>query len=157
MTYATEQDFIDRFGEQEMVELTNLYSPSAQSIDTDILERNQESAAATINGMISNCPAVAELLPLEAPYPPLLIQFELDLTRYNLDTLAARPDVKDRADEVMRQLRLIGKCEMSLGLDGAGTAIAAQDHSSPRYRRFGTPPRYAGRDLNNYGVGYGPY
>ena len=157
MTYATEQDFIDRFGEQEMVELTNLYSPSATSIDTDILERNQESAYATINGMIANCPAVAELLPLSAPYPALLVQFELDLTRYNLDTLASRPDVKDRADQVMAQLKLIGRCEMSLGLDGAGTAIAAQDRSSPSFRRFGTPPRFAGRNLNNYGVGHGPY
>jgi len=157
MTYATEQDFLDRFGEQEIVELTNLYRPSATVVDTDVLERNQESAFATINGMIANCPAVAALLPLSAPYPPLLVQYELDLTRYYLDTLATRPDVKERADMVMAQLKMIGRCEMSLGLDGAGTAIAAQDKASPSYRRFSVPPRYAGRNLNNYGVSHGPY
>jgi phage gp36-like protein len=157
MTYATEQDFIDRFGEQEIVELTNLYSPSARGINSDVLERNQASAYATINGIISNCPAVATLLPLASPYPPLLVQFELDLTRYNLDTLASRPDVKDRADQVMAQLRLIGKCEMGLGIDGAGAAVVAQDSASPSYRRYGTGAQYGGRSLRNYGVNHGPY
>jgi len=157
MTYATEQDFIDRFGEQEIIELTNLYSPEATFTNTDVLERNQASAFAVINGMIANCPAVAELLPLSEPYPPLLVQYELDLTRYYMDTLATRPDVRERANEVMSQLKLIGQCQMSLGLDGAGTAIAAEDKAAPSYRRFTATPTYGGRSLKYYGDNYGGY
>jgi phage gp36-like protein len=127
MTYATDQDFVEAFGEEEMRDLTNLHDATAEEINIDILERNQAKAFALINGMIASCPTVAAHMPFATP-PAILVALELDITRYYLDALNPREDVRLRYRDAMEQLRLIGTCEMSLGLP------EILQHGSPAYR-----------------------
>jgi phage gp36-like protein len=122
-TYATQQDFIDAFGEREVIMLTNLYAPTATAINTAKLIQCQEDAKALIDGMISTCPTVAAQMPFTV-IPPLLRTFELAICRYMMDSVQAREDVRKRYEDAMKQLLLIGQCKMSLGLSGADPAVA---------------------------------
>ena len=116
--YATQQNFIDTFGEIQMIQLTNLDNASATAINVAQLEANQIKAYALINGMIAGCPDVAALMPF-AEAPSLLIGYELDITRYYLERNIAREDVRQRYEDAISQLKLIGKCQLSLGLVGS--------------------------------------
>ncbi|MEI6065244.1 MAG: DUF1320 domain-containing protein [Pseudanabaena sp. ELA748] len=122
-TYATQQDFIDAFGETEIIQLTNLYLATATTINTAKLTQCQEDAKALIDGMISTCPSVAAQMPFVA-IPPLLRSYELDICRYRMDSVQAREDVRKRYEDAIKQLTLIGACKMSLGLSGADPAVA---------------------------------
>jgi phage gp36-like protein len=116
MTYATTQDFIDNFG-HEIVALTNLNNASAVALNVPVLQANQRKAYALINGMIARCPDVAKLMPFATP-PELLVGYELDITRYYLDSIQAREDVRKRFEDAKAELAMIGKCQMLLGLIG---------------------------------------
>lgn len=122
-TYATQQDFIDAFGEREIIMLTNLYAPTATTINTAKLIQCQEDAKASIDGMISTCATVAAQMPF-AVVPPLLRTFELAICRYMMDSVQAREDVRKRYEDAIKQLLLIGQCKMSLGLSGADPEVA---------------------------------
>lgn len=116
--YSTTQEFIDTFGLYEIVQLTNLNDASAVAVNLPVLQANQNKAFALINGMISRCGDVRILMPFASP-PLLLVGYELDITRYYLDSIQAREDVRKRFEDALTQLRLIGKCELSLGLIGS--------------------------------------
>lgn len=146
-TYATQQDFVDAFGRQEVIMLTNLYLPTATSINTAKLTQCQEDAYALINGMISTCPTVAAQMPF-VTVPPLLRAYELDICRYRLDSVQARDDVRRRYEDAMKQLVMIGQCKMSLGLSGDVPAVAIE--TSKVDGKFGTSPTYFG-DETLYG------
>lgn len=127
-TYATQQDFIDSFGEREVIMLTNLFAPTATAINTAKLTQCQEDAKALIDGMISTCSTVAAQMPF-ATVPPLLRTFELAICRYMMDSLQAREDVRKRYEDAIKQLTLIGQCKMSLGLSGADPAVTIPSSS----------------------------
>ena len=114
--YATHQDFIDAFGYEEVVQLSNLWDASATEINSGNLNRNIADAEALTNGMIATCPSVRALMPFVDPKPPLLKGYVLDIARYRMDSIQAREDVRKRYEDAIAQLKLIGKCEMSLGL-----------------------------------------
>ncbi|MDX1976465.1 MAG: DUF1320 domain-containing protein [Pseudanabaenaceae cyanobacterium bins.68] len=117
MTYAIAQDFIDNFGLHEIVALTNPNNAAAIAVDLAVLGANQNKAFALINGLIANCPEVRSLMPFSQPVP-LLTAYELDITRYYLDSTLAREDVRKRFEDAVSQLKMIGRCELSLGLIG---------------------------------------
>jgi len=132
--YSTQQDFIDAFGEKEIIQLTNLYSPAATTINVNNLQRNQQKAFGLINGMIAQCADIAILLPFVSPYPSLLVGYELDVTRYFMDSIKAREDVRKRYEDALTQLTLIGKCRMGLGLGGgASPEVVAVSTGSVRF------------------------
>lgn len=122
--YATTQDFIDNFG-HEIVALTNLNNASAVVVNLPVLQANQRKAFALINGLIANCPDVAKLMPFTQPVP-LLTAYELDMTRYYLDSIQAREDVRKRFEDAKGELILIGKCQLSLGLIGVPEVVQEQ-------------------------------
>ncbi|WP_019500832.1 DUF1320 domain-containing protein [Pseudanabaena sp. PCC 6802] len=124
--YATQQDFVDAFGYEEVVQLSNLWDASATEINSANLNRNIADAEAIVDGMIATCPAVAEQMPFADPKPPLLKGYVLDLARRRMDSISAREDVIRRADEAIAQLKLIGACKMSLGLSGATPPVAIE-------------------------------
>lgn len=130
MPYATAQDFVDAFGETEMIDLTNLHDPTAEDINLEILERNQAKAAALIDGMVASCPTVAAAMPFASP-PPILAALELDLVRYYLDVLNPRDDVRARYNDAIKQLQLIGSCQLSLGLPDVAPNVGSPSFSSP--------------------------
>jgi phage gp36-like protein len=132
MPYATLQDYLDTFGQDEMIDLTNLHDTTATTVNTANLTRNQEKATAVIDGMIASCPTVAAAMPF-ATAPAILKALELDLVRYYLDSLNPRDDVRLRYADALKQLQLIGSCQMSLGLPAATVApnVGSPSFSSP--------------------------
>jgi len=140
-TYCSTQDFIDAFGKRELIQLTNLDDSKATEINESRLQQNQEKAFARINGLIANCPTVAAQMPFEETPPPILKDFELDMVRYYLDQVLPREDVRKRYEDAIAQLKLIGKCEMSLGLNGAipGEILNSGNRVSSRVYRNQDP------------------
>lgn len=132
MPYATLQDYLDAFGQDEIIELTNLHDATATTVNADNLARNQEKATAVIDGMIASCPTVAAAMPF-ATAPAILKALELDLVRYYLDSLNPRDDVRLRYADALKQLQLIGSCQMSLGLPSTEVApnVGSPSFSSP--------------------------
>ncbi len=90
-----------------------------------VLQANQNKAYALINGMIARCPDVARLMPFTS-IPELLVGYELDITRYYLDSIQAREDVRKRFEDAISQLKLIGVCKLSLGLIGVPEVVQEQ-------------------------------
>ena len=148
-TYCTAQDFVDAFGTREMIQLTNLDDSSATEINESRLQQNQQKAYARINGLIANCPGVAALMPFVV-IPPILSDFELDITRYYLDQVLPREDVRKRYEDAIAQLILIGKCQMSLGLDGAVPGVVLDTTEPVSVRAFARPSEFSEKLLGGY-------
>ncbi len=145
-TYCVLQDFLDAFGTREMIQLTNLDDSNATEVNLSRLEQNEQKAFARINGLIANCPTVAAMMPFTVA-PPILRDYELDITRYYLDQTLPREDVRKRYEDAIAQLILIGKCQMSLGLDGGLPGAVIDSGETVRARVFTRMPSEFSEDL----------
>lgn len=117
MTYATPQDLIDRFGQDELVELTDRSRLGA--IDAAVIARALADADAEIDGYLSGvCP-----LPLVS-VPPRLVKIAADIARYQLYDRAVTDAIKARYDDAIKYLRLLAGGQVSLGLDAANQPVA---------------------------------
>lgn len=87
MTYATVQDLVDRFGERELVQLTDRTNRPPTTIDSVVVDRGLADAAAFIDGYVGK----AYSLPLPI-VPPALVKICADVARYYLHGKAAEPD-----------------------------------------------------------------
>lgn len=116
MAYATPDDLITLFGQQEMVQLTNLDRPGAQGID----EERLEAAIAYSDSLIDSF--LTAQIPIPVPdndnYAQLKIILKgktLDITRYVLESRGEpRPDVKMRYDMAIAWLQSVSKGEIQL-------------------------------------------
>jgi phage gp36-like protein len=108
MTYATQQDMIERFGTPELAQLTD---PAAGiAIDETIVARALGDADAEIDARLA--PRYA--LPL-AVVPTVLVRIASDLARYFLWDARASEAVRNRAQEARRLLDAIAGGDVSLG------------------------------------------
>jgi len=89
MPYASLPDFVDAFGTQLSIELTNLEDPTATTVNTAAFDR----AAADGDGLINSYLAGRYRLPLET-VPPLILGIALDIYRYKLGRNAEEKDVR---------------------------------------------------------------
>lgn len=117
MTYATQQNMIDRYGEQELIELTD--RASATAIDATVLGQALADADAEINAYLVS----RYSLPL-ASVPPVLTRFAADIARYMLYDTRAPEQVKDRYDAAIKFFKLIAEGKASLGLDPVSLPVA---------------------------------
>ncbi|MDP1673371.1 MAG: DUF1320 domain-containing protein [Burkholderiales bacterium] len=130
MSYATKQDMIDRFGETELVQITNQEDHAATVINDTVLNQALADADAEIDGYLIGRYA----LPL-ASVPATLKRNACDIARYHLYDNRVTEQVQKRYDNVVAFLRMLAKGDASLGLDAAhqetpttgGPAIAAGD------------------------------
>lgn len=120
MTYATQQDLEDRFGSQEIVELTN--RAGGATIDTDVVSEALDDADATINGYLST----RYSLPL-SPVPSNLVRFAADIARYFLHEDRATEGVKARYDAAIAWLKDVATGKAGLGTDASGSAPTPAD------------------------------
>lgn len=120
MGYAVKQDMIDRFGETELVQLTNKDNNAATSIDDPALEQALIDASAEIDGYLSGRYA----LPL-ANVPQVLKRNACDIARYHLYDDRVTEQVAKRYESTVAYLRSVGKGDISLGLDAAEQPAAA--------------------------------
>lgn len=87
MSYATKQDLIDRFGEKELVQLTDKVNTPASAINDATVDLALGDAAALIDGYIGKL----YRLPLSA-VPPVLTKIVCDVARYYVHGKAAEKD-----------------------------------------------------------------
>lgn len=142
MPYASLSDFVDAFGTQLSIELTNLEDPTATTVNTAAFER----AAADGDGLINSYLAGRYTLPLET-VPALIQGIALDIYRYKLGRNAEEKDVRQRYDDALKTLRDIATGMLDLGLP---TADSTPRPGSPAYT---APPSVFNRDtLKDYGL-----
>lgn len=120
MSYCTEQNLIDRFGEQEIVHLSDRHG--AGVIDSDIVTRAVGDAAGEIDGYLS----ARYTVPL-SPVPVVLTRIACDIARWFLYEDQATDQVRDRYDRAIAFLKGVAKGEIGLGVDESGDEPSAGD------------------------------
>lgn len=118
MAYAVQADLVERFGEAELVRLTDRATPPTGQIDAAVVSRAIADAEAEINGYL----AARYTLPL-ASTPEILKRLSCDLARYLLYDDVAPDQIRDRYKDAVALLKGIADGKVSLGL---ATAPAVQ-------------------------------
>lgn len=123
MPYCTRDDMVVRFGEEEIIRLTDHDNSTGVVVD-DVLNRALEDAAGEIDGYI----AVRHSLPLPQ-VPAMLIQIACDIARYYLYEDHAHDQVRERYEDARRRLEGIAAGRIHLGLpEPAGSNEAGLAH-----------------------------
>lgn len=132
MAYATQQDLVERFGTQELAQLTD---PAAGvTIDAVAVSRALGDADAEIDSYLG----ARYALPLAA-VPAVLVRVAADIARYYLWDDAAPDTVRERYKAAVALLKQLAGGATVLagtpGLEPAAGSIAVQ--VSARTRQFG--------------------
>ncbi|MDR2186863.1 MAG: DUF1320 domain-containing protein [Azonexus sp.] len=126
--YATANDMMERFGEAEVVQLTDRAS-------SDVAHQALADATAEIDIYLSN----RYRLPLD-PIAPVIRRVACDIARYRLYDNAAPEEVRRRYEDAIRLLKALADGTASLGLPGVvepnGEAVVV----SPGHKVFGRRP-----------------
>jgi phage gp36-like protein len=112
MSYCTRQNMIERFGEPELIQLTD--TVGAGVIDDVVLDQAMDDAAAEINSYLS-----MYSLPL-ATVPAKFVRMACDIARYFLYDDAATDEVVRRFEAAIAYLKMIGTGKIVLGPDITG-------------------------------------
>ena len=127
--YATQQDLIDRFGQEELVELTDRADPPAGVIDATVVTRALTDADALIDGYVG----ARYDLPLSST-PALLVDLAADIARYKLYKDDPTEAVESRNKAALATLRDIstGKAKLDIaGAEPATSGAGAPEVSAP--------------------------
>jgi phage gp36-like protein len=121
MAYAASQDLVDRFGELEIIQLTDRETIPPAAINADVAARALADADALIDGYLLK----AYALPLQST-PPALVKIACDIARFNLWGDRADPKGAIRAayDDALRWLGNVSKGVIKLEVDGAQAPAA---------------------------------
>lgn len=119
MPYATQQDLVDRFGADELVQLTN--RAGGATIDAAVVAKALADADALIDPYLAGRYAV----PI-SPAPPLLVKLCADVARFFLHGKAASESVRQAYDDALKML-----AEISRGLASLPGAAAPAGSASP--------------------------
>ena len=110
MPYATQAQMIDRFGEAELIQLTDRAGAVGALVMTVL-----DAALADADQEIDSYLRPVRALPLPAPIPQRLVRVAADVARYHLYDSAAPDDVRTRYDDAVRWLRDVATGRASLG------------------------------------------
>jgi len=114
MAYCTEQDLIARFGEEELLQLTD--RQGLGTIDPDVLEQAMADADDEINGYLASRYPV----PM-SPIPRVLRRIACELTRYYLYKDGPTELVEARRKRAVEFLEQVSKGRASIGITTAGS------------------------------------
>src|SRR5687767_12733695 len=117
MAYATQQNMIDRFGEKELVELTDRAVPPAGVINSAVLTKALNDADAAINGYLT----VKYALPI-TPVPAMFERFGCDIARYYLYEDRVTEQVRRRYEDAIKYLEGVSSGKVNIGVDAANQA-----------------------------------
>jgi phage gp36-like protein len=109
MTYATQQDLVDRFGSEELIQLTDRANNG--TIDSTVVTRALSDADAEINGYL----AARYSLPL-ATVPAMLVRLACDIARYQLWSHRVTEAVRTRYEDAVKLLKSLSRGEAELGV-----------------------------------------
>jgi phage gp36-like protein len=107
MPYATQDDMVTRYGEEELIQLTDRVN--VEVIDASVLTRAIEDAETEINGYLTK----RYSLPLSS-VPPILQRLTCDIARYYLSGDRTTEQVRNRYTDVIRLLKSIASGEVML-------------------------------------------
>lgn len=125
MTYATQTDLVDRFGEPELVQRTDRVDGAV--IDTVVLGRALADADAEIDSYL----ATRYTLPL-ASTPVVITRLACDMTRYRLYDDGVPETVRVRYQDAVSLLKRLASGEVQL----AGMAALAVAGVEQAYHDF---------------------
>ncbi len=141
MSYATQQNLIDRYGAQELQRLTDRATPRANAIDDTVVAGALASAEAAANSYL----AVRMTTPVD-PVPLALTDAVCDIARYKLFTSVPPQEVKDRNDAAVKWLAQVGAGTAALGDQGAPTK--APSPGAPKFS--GAERRFTPRSMRDF-------
>lgn len=118
MSYATQADMIARYGEAELVQLTDRLNTPPVLVDAAVLAFALDSADAEIDGYL----AVKFAVPLATP-PRLIVDYACDIARYRLFADRASDLIRARYKDAIAFLDRVAK--------GTATIAGAQALSAP--------------------------
>lgn len=128
MGYATQQDLVDRFGETEVIQLSDRAGTGA--IDAAVVAAKLADADAEIDGYLAG----RYTLPL-VPVPLTLQRIACDIARYHLYDDRPTEYIAKRYDAATAFLRSVAKGDIQLGVDAGGdappSAAGAPSYSAP--------------------------
>lgn len=137
MAYAIQADLEERFGEAELVRLTDRDSPPTGQVDAAVVSRAIEDAQAEINCYLAS----RYTLPLGV-VPELLKRLTCDIARYLLYDDVAPDQIRDRYKDTVVLLKGIAEGKVSLAIDPAsqpspqaetdGVAVRTADKTFPK-------------------------
>ncbi len=126
MTYATKENMVDQFGEQELIMLTK----ADEAIDDDVLNRVLLDADALINGYLAS----KYSLPLST-VPEMLTLIASDIAYYRLQAEGASETSQKRYNDAIKMLRDIADGKIKVpsvaGLEPADTSNEAVMEAIP--------------------------
>ncbi|UOA07623.1 gp436 family protein [Methylobacter sp. S3L5C] len=121
MTYCTQQDLINRYGEREIIHLTD--RDNVGTINTTVLDQAIGDATAEINGYL------VAYLPL-TNIPANLVRIACDITRYYLYEDQKIEKVEFLYSQAIAYLKLVGQGKVAIAPDIAGIADAVTTQSA---------------------------
>lgn len=139
MPYAVKADMVSRFGEGEVIALTDRANLGV--IADAVLDGALAEAAAEIDPYL----APRHQLPL-ATVPKIITGFACDIARYRLcgSGVTLTDDIRDRYKDAVRFLERVADGKIGLGLDPASNPVAPANtvqFSAPTGRVFGRGDR----------------
>lgn len=133
MTYASQQNLTDRFGEDELIQLSDRANTGL--INSTVVARALADADAEINGYLST----RYTLPLSS-VPEVLVVIACNIARYRLDNRDPREDIVTRYKDAIKYLKDVASGEGSLGVDSSNARPATNNSvqmssTKPVFRR----------------------
>lgn len=143
--YATQQDMIDAFTLEELVDITNLSSPGETVINADTLDQALAEAADEMDAYLGARYVISTVHGL-TPAPNNLKRLNCDIARYRLDNNTTRETVKERYRDAIRFLQQVAQGTLSLNL---GESQPEPPRDKPAYSA--PPPIFTRTTLKDYG------
>ncbi len=132
MTYATQLNLTDRFGERMLIDLTDRAEVATGLIDVDVIDRALADTDAFIDGYL----AARYVLPV-ATVPDLLVDLAQAIAIYKLHVYAPDPKIEEDYKQAIRTLKDISTGAVRLSIAGAepegtgGSGVRITDRERP--------------------------
>lgn len=124
MPYATLQDLVDRFADDELIRISDRDDTGA--INADVVAVKLADADAEIDGYLAG----RYTLPLTT-VPETLRRIACDVARYHLYDNRVTDTVQKRYDAAIKFLEMVARGQVQLGVDTGGTAPTVS--AGPQY------------------------
>lgn len=111
MSYASRQQMLERYGQDELVQLTDRDQPGTGAIVEAVLERALQVADGVVDGYVGTRYPVPLTL-----VPPVISTIAAALARWTLYGRVKPEAVESEFREAMRQLRDLADGRMTLGV-----------------------------------------
>lgn len=124
--FATLDAMRDKFGERELIELTDIEQPYTDAINMSRLNAAMQQANSEIEGYMARY-----ALPLQT-VPPFLQSIACDMTRYHASTgaMSENSPIKTRYEAALKTLKEISKGTIQIGGNPTGQAAPIQSSNN---------------------------